>query len=146
MPAVLDKDLTSNSFSRTRQGWPQNSMSVFERIEYSQHLKALRNPKPHWEQKLQKFTGSDVGAKCPNLHMSLGLSLAKHPYKIPGKYFIALQNNQFGLTTEYPAPEIYSLCIGYADTQWSSTTHPRDVLKCVAEWIRGCAVDLNFEQ
>ena len=134
LPAVLDNDLTSNSFSRTRQAWPQNSMSVFERIEYSQHLKALRNPKPHWEQKLQKFTGSDVGAKCPNLHMSLGLSLAKHPYKIPGKYFIALQNNQFGLTTEYPAPEIYSLCIrirGYA----VELDHPSPRFFEVCGWV-----------
>ena len=66
------------------------------------------------------------------------------------------------LTTEYPAPETYTLrirgyadtqwswttpppefleCVssGYADTQWSWTTVPPEFFKCVGEWIRGYA-------
>ena len=39
-----------------------------------------------------------------------------------------------GVTTEYPAPETYTMCIrAYADTQWSWTTPPPEFLECVGE-------------
>ena len=40
-----------------------------------------------------------------------------------------------GVTTEYPAPETYTLRIrGYADTQWSWTTPPPNFL---GVWVSG---------